>query len=628
MAETIGGVNVKIGADTKGLKKGVQEAKGKIGELRGAVNSGAGSFAKYGLAAAAAGAAVTAHMVNTSAKAAKEIQNLSRISNEASSRFQQLAYGARSVGIEQEKFADILKDVNDRVGDFVTTGGGPMVDFFEQIAPKVGVTAQQFKNLSGKDALQLYVDTLQKANVNQQEMTFYLEAMASDATALIPLLKDGGAGFAAMSQEAEALGLALSDVQIEQLAQAGKGIETAQGLFSSFTKHLSAEFAPAINTAVELMKQMTKEAGGAGNVASNAFSNMVNGAGFVMDAVHGVKVAFEVASRAISGAFAGALGGVLKIVRGIVEISNAISFGSMTPMLEELREFEKINLGFASETLSDINNTLMDERPSVELQRRIALAKQLSETAAAAAVAQPQGVEGDGAGFNKEAKDKQLEDEKAWGIAMLEVQAEYMELARIARENGLAAEDFIRMEREQRELDSLKKIWDSNVSYERKISAMKRASAKARNQVAANEARGALEIMSGFNKTAFKVNKAFGISDALISTYQGIASALKLPFPVNIAAAAKTAALGFKQVSAIRSQSYSSGGGGGSVSSNVSGGLAATPGSVLGGAAGGEAQQQNINISGISATDLISGGQLVQVLNEAIGDGANITGVN
>jgi hypothetical protein len=113
------------------------------------------------------------------------------------------------VGIEQEKLADILKDVNDRVGDFLQTGGGPMADFFENIAPRVGVTADQFARLSGPEALQLYVSSLEKAGVSQQEMTFYLEAMASDTTRLIPLLQNGGAEMTRLGAQAQALGAIL-----------------------------------------------------------------------------------------------------------------------------------------------------------------------------------------------------------------------------------------------------------------------------------------------------------------------------------------------------------------------------------------------------------------------------------
>ncbi len=138
--------------------------------------------------------AFSVQMVTNAAKFGKELSNLANISGIGVEQFQRLAMGARTVGISSEKLADIYKDVNDRVGEFVETGGGPMKDFFEKIAPAVGVTADQFARLSGPEALQLYVDTLEKAGVSQQELTFYLEAMASDTTALIPLLKSGGAG--------------------------------------------------------------------------------------------------------------------------------------------------------------------------------------------------------------------------------------------------------------------------------------------------------------------------------------------------------------------------------------------------------------------------------------------------
>lgn len=120
--------------------------------------------------------------------------------------------------------------MNDRIGDFNTTGGGPMKDFFEQIAPKVGITAEAFKNLSGPQALQLYYDSLKKAGASQQEMTFFLEAMASDATALIPLLEQGGEGFrklgagAAVISDEQAVGLKAYNDAMRGLSEAVKGL--------------------------------------------------------------------------------------------------------------------------------------------------------------------------------------------------------------------------------------------------------------------------------------------------------------------------------------------------------------------------------------------------------------------
>lgn len=145
----------------------------------------------------------------------QQITVLSRLSGEAAGKFQEWAVGAKSVGVEQDKLADILKDTQDKVGDFLQTGGGAMTDFFEQIAPKVGVTAEQFRKLGGSDALQLYVDSLQKANVSQAEMTFYMEAIASDSSKLVPLLKDNGDGFKYWADYAREAGAIMDDETLE-----------------------------------------------------------------------------------------------------------------------------------------------------------------------------------------------------------------------------------------------------------------------------------------------------------------------------------------------------------------------------------------------------------------------------
>jgi len=135
-----------------------------------------------------------------------QMENSARIAGEASEEFQKFAFATKTVGIEQEKAADILKDVKDKVGDFLATGAGPMADFFENIAPLVGVTADQFKRLSGREALQLYVSSLEKAGVSSNEMTFYLEAIASDASALYPLLQNNAKALDALGNKAEKLG--------------------------------------------------------------------------------------------------------------------------------------------------------------------------------------------------------------------------------------------------------------------------------------------------------------------------------------------------------------------------------------------------------------------------------------
>lgn len=165
--------------------------------------------AAIGVAATAAAGAI-AYWTSQTITAAVEVEKLATLANTTTDVFQRWAVGANTAGISQEKLADILKDTQDKIGDFVQTGGGAMLDFFERVAPAAGVTAEQFRSLSGPDALQLYVSSLEKANLSQSDMIFFMEAIASDSALLLPLLRDNGAAMGEYADEAENLGAIMS----------------------------------------------------------------------------------------------------------------------------------------------------------------------------------------------------------------------------------------------------------------------------------------------------------------------------------------------------------------------------------------------------------------------------------
>lgn len=213
-------VNLKFSLDSSGIKKGLARTKKDIANFS---KSAGASFA-----AAFGGAAITAAVTSLGRNAmrtASEIKDLAQISGASTTEFQKQAQAARTVNIEQEKLADIFKDTNDKIGDFLQTGGGPLKDFFENIAPKVGATAEEFIGLSGPEALQRYFTYLEKANLSQQDMTFYMEAIANDATRLIPLLQAGGNGFKRLGEEAEKAGRIMEDATIEALDRANERID-------------------------------------------------------------------------------------------------------------------------------------------------------------------------------------------------------------------------------------------------------------------------------------------------------------------------------------------------------------------------------------------------------------------
>lgn len=215
-------------ASLKKFEKSVDEAAQKI---------------KIGLAAA--GAAMTALVYKTT-QSAEEIQRFARLTNTSAESFQMLAAGASTVGIQTDKLADIFKDVQDKVGDFVQTGGGALADFFENIAPKIGVTVDQFRRLSGAEALQLYVSSLEKANLSQADMIFYLEAIASDSSLLLPLLQNNGQAMADLGEKAKATGQIMSDELIEDSIEFRRQMEQLTGILKGFSNSIVQELLPSL----------------------------------------------------------------------------------------------------------------------------------------------------------------------------------------------------------------------------------------------------------------------------------------------------------------------------------------------------------------------------------------------
>lgn len=259
-----------------------------------------------------------------------EMNQMAQVSNTTVQEFQGLAFGARSVGIEQEKLGDIFKDVQDKVGDFINTGGGELKDFFTNIAPQVGVTAAEFRNLSGPEALQLYVSSLEKANLSQSEMTFYLEAIANDASRLLPLLRNNGEGFAQLSRQAQEMGLILSGDAVQGSRDLTASITTLGAVSDNYQQRVAIALAPTIRELTGLLVDYGKQTGTAAEQTS------VLGSGLKVVTSVGVAISgmFQAAGKSL-GALAA---GVAALARGDLAGAREAFAGSINDPIEEYRK--------------------------------------------------------------------------------------------------------------------------------------------------------------------------------------------------------------------------------------------------------------------------------------------------
>lgn len=267
----------KFGSHIQGLST-------KLSGLSGGALLVGASLAGAFVGGVAVASGYLANMAMEVAKSNVELAQFSAIANTSIANFQGLAGAAATFGVSQEKTADMLKDFNEKIGEFNAIGAGGAVDFFEQIAVKTENGAEGAKKLAeemskmdGIDALQTYVDKLEEAGVNQKEMSFYLESMGSDLTALAPLLEDGGKLWKDYQKAMEDAGVTTSEDAIQKSIELAAQQESLQMRFGALKSELANQVMPVLSKIINLFMDGSDQGG--------QFSGVIEGIGFAAKGV-------------------------------------------------------------------------------------------------------------------------------------------------------------------------------------------------------------------------------------------------------------------------------------------------------------------------------------------------------
>lgn len=319
MANSLGQLTVdliaRISEFTEPLQRADRQARTANDNISRSFN--ASELAMKAFSAAAAGLSVAAITEFTSKviEQGNEIQKLAKLSNASTAQFQYYAAGAKTAGISLDQFADKMKDMQDRIGDFQQTGGGPMADFFNNIAPLVGVTIEQFQKLSGPQALQLFYNSLEKAGASGNDIKFYMEQIISDSSQLIPLLENGGKGFKEWGDAAAGAGAIMSDSTIKSLTEAKKQITLLDMQFDGIKNTLIAEALPVFKTVADNIDTVKAAAAAAGAVLISrlALGAAMAAVPLIQTGIFAIRAAAGLVTFAGASGAAAAGAGVLRV---------------------------------------------------------------------------------------------------------------------------------------------------------------------------------------------------------------------------------------------------------------------------------------------------------------------------
>lgn len=230
-----------VAASSAGINKqltGIDLAFNRIGRAAAATGKAAGvALAGIATASIAAGAASMA-LLRRTAEATAESDRWAKSLGMSTTSLIEWQYAAGKAGLSGDNMADIFKDLNDKIGDVLVTGGGEAVDALN----KLGLSAKALAQLSPDKQLEAIAASLSKIGT-RAEKTNILESLGNDLSRMLPLLENGGAELQKFLQQARDFGISLNPKQVEDLVRANQILQELGDKLEGIEKQMTAGLA-------------------------------------------------------------------------------------------------------------------------------------------------------------------------------------------------------------------------------------------------------------------------------------------------------------------------------------------------------------------------------------------------
>lgn len=657
---SLGELTAHLEADTSGLKKGTREANSALGTVSKRMKGLAKDAAKLGSAAAAAGTAMFTGLVKQGLAAVDSQAKLARTLGGTIDGVRGLQIVAADNGVEG--FTESLERMNRRLGD-AEDASGPAAKAINAL----GLNAEKLGQMNVDERVAEIADAVERSGMSSQESARQLQRLGFRQGEANALFRAGGDAIRDAASEVQAYGLSLSEVDAAKVEQANDAMSRNGRLIEGIRQQLAVQLAPVLKGIAELWNDNARAAGGFRGEIETVVESGVKGFAKFMDVVQSVENALNVldqgakvlgtAMRAELGSIAQAVvEGPFKALNQLIELANKVpkvNIGQVempqlgTDLGKEVQRAVEEN----QKHYEKMRAAMSEPLPSKAILEWYDNAKQKSREAAQAAIdargtqiSSIASLEKEGASKEQKRKEKEAQQEKkrlqqrlerlrknlqSEREAEIETHQNRLDWLEEARENELVGiQDYNKL-KEKVERDhqhKMSQIERDGLSEREKF---ERASMSSRVSTMANDLSQMTSDVSRENKAMFNINKAAAIATA---TMEGIKGAEKTwnayPYPWNIPMTAAHVAGTASRLSQLKSSSFSGGSSGGSTAapSQDSGQGSATTTPAAGGSGGGSTGGTSVDINLVGGDEMMrkNARTMIEVLNDAIGDGAQL----
>ena len=498
-------------------------------------------IAKIGAAFATAGVAAGIALTKMSMQNVDALAKVSDRLGIATESLAGLQHAASLAGVETATLEKSLVKLAVNVSD-AADGTGIAKDAFIEL----GLSAALLEKMPVDQQMLKVADAMQGVELQADKVRLATELFGSRGVAVLNMLGGGSENLAKVAKEANHLGIAINRVDAAKIELANDAVTRAKGVFTGLGNQLATAFSPIIDDVATKFYQSALDAKGFGDIGQDVAEALVNGFGFVLDAIqmvqHGI-LGLELIA--------------LKAKKGLQDI-----FEPSAGMSEYIKQEQRMTQALMKQEITRKEFTNWQIAAQERLRKGTFVAnaevkKGSDETQAAIDAVIVKMAEFTG---------NTLPSEK---IALL--------YKRIVAESKAAAEELTKPLPVPPVDDAIEKLTflqKTAIEGEKKRKEFVLQSSTEQTAHVLGELGNQFAGIASNNKKLFALNKAFQIANAIMQTYQGATLAMSsYPPPLNFVMAAATVASGLGQVAQIKAQSFEGGGftGSGSRSGGIDG---------------------------------------------------------
>src|SRR5690554_569124 len=573
----LGTLSISLVAEVAGFVQGMDKAERQSKKFRKEIQNNLKQTSQQlqrGLqvsaaAAAAAIGALTAATIQQTRAGLASVDTQTKLARSLNTTYDSVT--ALQIAFEEggvDGFERSLNRLNRRLGA-AEAGTGAAAKTVEEL----GLNLAELSGLEADERIARIADAIVDSGVSAQRAARFVQDLGFEQKEAAQLFLQGGDAIRAYRQQVDDFGLSLSAIDTAMIEKANDDFARTGRLTDAISQQLAVQFAPILSAVSNQFVEAAKEAGGLEIAVGNAFNGVIDAAGFVLDAIEGIKRTFEVVGSGFAVVALGIKEVLLTMARDVVEIPTK----AVNELIAALNKLPKVNIdqigmsdlgqalqseieltqGAIEAGLNDIHNKLMEPLPSAGLKKFVAdaqeTAREIAEQMAAidGAVAGGGG-EGDGGEIDealakrRDAIRQSFETEKQ---TVLRIFGEQQEEIKALREAGAISQmetDNLKMQSEQAMFEKLQEMRERDLQRQQDYENARKALILGGAEQLFGSMAELTEQFAGKQHALYKImfaaEKYAAIAQSIVAIQQGIALAAANPWPVNLGAMASVAA--------------------------------------------------------------------------------------